>query len=253
MTNLRRRRITTPQHGWDHPWPNAFELARVFPADRWTLVGGLMVQAHTLAHGVTVTRPTQDLDMLLHVEIVMGLPREAADILESVLKYELQEAFARKGPVYRFTRGADQVDVMSPDHARPAPMLRRRPMFAVARGRQALDRRMILVLEAEPNEMIELSIPDELGALVLKGAAYISDSRDRDRHLFDAAALAACITDHADEQTRLKGSDTKRLRVLASALAEKRHPAWLALAEPARIAGQDTLRILTAERGVRVR
>lgn len=98
MTNLRRRRVTTPQHGWDHPWPNAFELARVFPADRWTLVGGLMVQAHTIAHGITLTSPTQDLDMLLHIEIVMGLAREAADILESVLKYERQFENSAAGP-----------------------------------------------------------------------------------------------------------------------------------------------------------
>jgi hypothetical protein len=31
--------------------------------------------------------------------------------------------------------------------------------------------------------VVVLSIPDVLGALVLKGAAYVEDSRDRDRHL----------------------------------------------------------------------
>jgi hypothetical protein len=125
----------------------------------------------------------------------------------------------------------------------------RHPMFAVAGGKQALDRTMTLAIEAAHGEVIELSVPDELGELVLKGAAYISDPRDRDRHLFDAAALAACITDHATERDRLKGSDNKRLRTLETALADHRHPAWLSLPEPARIAGQDTLRILTNQRG----
>jgi hypothetical protein len=248
VTSQRHMLIPTPPYGWAHPWPNVFEVARVFATTKWTLVGGLMVQAHALAHGVTLTRPTEDLDMLLHVEFVVGVPQEAANTLESVLKYRLQVPLARNGPAYRFTRGADRIDVMSPDHTRPAPVLRRHPMFAVEGGKQALDRTMILAAEASPGETIELSVPDELGALVLKGAAYISDTRDRDRHLFDAAALAACITDHATERNRIKGSDSKRLRALTTALADDRHPAWLALPEPARVAGQDTLRILTAQR-----
>jgi hypothetical protein len=237
--------IATPPHGWDHPWPNVFEVARVFATTKWTLVGGLMVQAHALAHGVTLTRPTEDLDMLLHVEVVVGVPQQAANALESVLNYRLQEPLDRDGPAYRFTRGADRIDVMSPDHTRPAPLLRRHPMFAVEGGKQALDRTMTLAIESVPGETIELSVPDELGALVLKGAAYISDTRDRDRHLFDAAALAACITNHATERNRLKGSDNKRLHAITTALADHRHPAWLSLPEPARVAGHDTLRILT--------
>jgi hypothetical protein len=245
VTSPRRIQVPTPSYGWDHPWPNAFELARVFAADKWTLVGGLMVQAHALAHGVASNRPTRDLDILLHVKIATGVVVEAAEALESVLNYQLQEPFARKGPVYRYTRGADQIDVMSPDHTRPTPLLRRQPMFAIDGGKQALDRSMTLALEPTPGETIELSIPDELGALVLKGAAYLSDGRDRDRHLFDAAVLAACITDHATERNRLKGTDRKRLRALAIALADHRHPAWLSLPESARIPGQDTLRILT--------
>ena len=240
--------IPTPPYGWDHPWPNVFEVARVFATTKWTLVGGLMVQAHALAHGVTLTRPTEDLDMLLHVEVVVGVPQQAANALESVLNYRLQEPLSRDGPAYRFTRGTDRIDVMTPDHARPVPLLHRHPRFTVEGGIQALSRAMTLAVEAAPGEIIELSVPDELGALVLKGAAYISDPRDRDRHLFDAAALAACLTDHGTERNRLKGSDSKRLRTLATALADRRHPGWLSLSEPARIAGQDTLRILTNQR-----
>jgi hypothetical protein len=70
--------------------------------------------------------------------------------------------------------------------------------------------------------------------------------RDRDRHLFDAALLAATITDHATELERLKGTDTKRIRALRTALDDVRRPAWLALPSECRLAGQDTLRILVS-------
>lgn len=139
--------------------------------------------------------------------------------------------------MYRFERGNDRIDVMSPDHLRRAAMLRRRPMFVVEGGTQALDRAVTLALNVG-GEIVEVGIPDELGALVLKGAAYLADQRDRDRHVFDAAILAACIADPVSERSRLKGSDGKRLRALATALMDSRHPAWLALPASRRTGGQ---------------
>jgi hypothetical protein len=69
---------------------------------------------------------------------------------------------------------------------------------------------------------------------------------ERERHLSDAAVLAATITDHATERARLQGSDVKRLRHLHDELADRGHPAWLRLPEPLRTNGRDTLRILTS-------
>jgi hypothetical protein len=245
----RRLTVPTPTHGWDHPWPNLFELAAVFRTDNWTLIGGLMVHAHALAHNVPVNRPTEDVDVMLHVEVVTGVASEATVHLEK-LGYELQQPANRRGPAYRFTRGDDVIDVMIPDNTgRIKPVLRRNPMFTVEGGKQALQRPLTLTLRTGSGPNVELNVPDELGALVLKGAAHLHDKRERERHLFDAATLAACITDHAAELARLKGSDVKRLRHLADALADRRHPAWLSLPERYRIAGQDTLRILTAGRG----
>ncbi len=62
-----------PELGWTRPWPNVFELASALPGDAWTLIGGLMVQAHARAHGITVIRPTEDLDVLLDVEVIAGV------------------------------------------------------------------------------------------------------------------------------------------------------------------------------------
>ncbi len=205
-----------------------------------------MVQLHSLVSGISIIRPTDDLDMLLHIEIATGLPAEAARQLE-LLGYALEPPRSRSAPAYRFTRGHDVIDVMAADHAAPSRRenLRSSPMFAVDGGTQALQRTMICVVTDADRSETRFSVPDELGALVLKGAAYIADARDRERHLFDAALLAATISDHAAELERLKGSDTKRLRALRDALADVRHPAWLALPAEYRVAGQDTLRILS--------
>jgi hypothetical protein len=258
--------LPEPGYGWTHPWPNAFEVAEHFDTAKWTLIGGLMVQAHAIAHRVTVTRPTADLDVLLHIEVEPHVASEAHDRL-TAMGYTLQEPLDRKGPHYRYMRGegklADKIDVMAADHAAPRTLqeLRGREMFAVEGGTQALRRTMIYAMEvpeaARPGEdglrepvlitVHRISVPDELGALVLKGAAHMADRRDRDRHLFDAAALAACISDHAAEIERMAGSDRKRIAHLAAELADPRHKAWLSLDPAHRIAGQDTLRILSSE------
>src|SRR5664279_4251934 len=88
-------------------------------------------------------------------------------------------------------------------------------MFQVDGGTQALARAVILAVTSTGGTRYDFSVPDQLGALVLKGAACIVDQRDRDRHLYDAAVLAAGITDHASALVRLKGTDGKRLRALA--------------------------------------
>ena len=188
MTERRIVDVLTPSYGWGHPWPNAFEIAGVFPTEHWTLVGGLMVQIHSLVSGISIVRPTDDLDMLLHIEIATGLPAEAARQLGR-LGYALQPPLSRKAPAYRFTRDHDVIDVMAADHAAPSrrETLRSSPMFAVDGGTQALQRTMICVVTDADGSQTRFSVPDELGALVLKAAAYIADARDRDRdrHLFD--------------------------------------------------------------------
>jgi len=250
--NRRRVELATPRHGWDHPWPNAFEVAEHFDTSKWTLVGGLMVQAHAIGHAIAVTRPTADLDVLLHIEVDPNVASEAHRKLTG-MGYRLQEPFRRDGPNYRYLRGdgrlVDNIDVMAADHAAPHSRqeLHGQEMFAVDGGTQALRRTMIYVVRAPNETSYDISVPDELGALVLKGAAHMVDRRDRDRHLMDAAVLAACITDHAAEIERLAGSDRKRIAHLAEQLSEPNHKAWLTLDQQHRTAGRDTLRILSAE------
>lgn len=60
----------------------------------------------------------------------------------------------------------------------------------------------------------------------------------------DVDVLASLITDHAYALSQLHGSDRKRLRKAAKALAGPNEPAWLLLSPGQRIKGQDTMRIL---------
>ena len=38
------------------------------PADKWTLVGGPMTELHSISHGLGTVRPTNDVDIVRHVE-----------------------------------------------------------------------------------------------------------------------------------------------------------------------------------------
>ena len=240
-------RTSMPPGGWAPPWPQCMELAAALPADRWALVGGLMVQLHAAVAGMTFTRPTRDIDIVLHVETGAVTAGQARAALEA-LGYELQTSLDDAAPAHRFVRGDDQVDVMIADHVakKPLPLLGRRKMFQVPAGTQALQRTVYCRIDIGGGESVTLSMPNTLGALVLKGAAYREDSRDGGRHLDDAAVLASTMKDPLAVVPQMKGHDRSRIITLEKALADPQHPSWLMHEEADRTAGRDTLRILAA-------
>jgi hypothetical protein len=124
--------------GWPTPWPNVAELASALPAERWTLVGGLMTQLHTVHRGLGVVRPTNDIDIVLHIETSRGVPNQTATKLETI-GYRLQEKVdPHSNTAHRFVRGTstvdlvagaigdDFVDVLIADHPAPAVVERLR-------------------------------------------------------------------------------------------------------------------------------
>jgi hypothetical protein len=242
--------------GWPKPWPNVAELADHLPNERWTLIGGLMVQLHAVHHGIGTVRPTNDVDIMLHVETSRGVPTSAADVLES-LGYRLSTPVdPRNRFAHRFIRddarvdlvtsAADTVDVVLADHAAPRVLekLRGRAMVRIEGGTQALRRTVNARLDIVTGGTTTISVPDALGALILKAAAYQADTRDRDRHLYDAAVLLCCIEDPYFEKERFAGSDRKRLALLANCLSGD-HPAWQHISPGPRAEGQAALRLLS--------
>lgn len=242
--------------GWPTPWPSVAELAEALPAESWTLVGGLMTQLHTIRYGLGVVRPTNDVDIVLHIETRRGTPNAVATALEG-LGYRFQPSIdARNKTAHRFVRGTstvdlvaghpeDQVDVLIADDSAPRVIekLRGHEMMRIDGGTQALRRTVNTQLEIVPGTTATISVPRPFGALILKAAAYAADSRDKDRHLFDTAALLACIDDPFTERTEFTGSDRRRIAILVRSLPAE-HAAWRALPENHRTQAQLTLELL---------
>lgn len=258
--------IAAAPGGWPDPWPNVAELAAVLPTDKWTLVGGLMVQIHSIHHSLGIVRPTNDVDIVLHIETSRGVAAETAAALRS-LDYDLRPAVdPRDNTAHRFCRGASKidlatnrlddepngpdevVDVLVSDHHAPrvTERLAGREMVSIAGGTQALRRTINARLEIEPGTVTTVSVPGAFGALILKVAAYKTDSRDRDRHLRDAVALLACIDDPFAEREGFTGSDRSRLQTLRNRLTPD-DISWTVLSGQPRIDAAAALEILTDE------
>ncbi|MGK8556120.1 hypothetical protein [Nocardia gipuzkoensis] len=184
--------------------------------------------------------------MVLHIETGVVTFAGARNRLEE-LGYRLRPPVGN-GPVHRFVRGGEQVDVMVADHLAPSqrPSVSGRAVFAVSAGTSALRKTANCELEID-GAAIRLSVPDVLGAMVLKGAAYKEDSRDRGRHLDDAAILACTVENPVRERMRMEGSDRSRVRVLAEELRSIDHRAWLGVSADARKRGHAALRLMAQD------
>jgi hypothetical protein len=220
-----------------------------------------MTQMHAFHRGMTAVRPTNDVDIVLHIETRRGTPNATAHALEQ-LGYELQVSVdPRSNLAHRFTRGAqhvdvvggvfaeevqDVVDVVMADHAPPRveEKLRSMRMVRIEGGTQALRRTANYLLELEQGEVSTISVPRPFGALILKAAAYVTDTRDRDRHLADAAVLLACVEDPVAEREQLAGSDRARLQVLERELTDS-HSVWLQMERGDADRARAVLRFLT--------
>lgn len=229
------------------PWNTVYDVAGVLPDDSWLLVGGLMVQAHARLANLG-SRATADIDMLINVMASSSNISKVVKGLESA-GFSPQEPGLRGSSFHRMKTDDLIVDVLVAEHLpskkKAAAKVNNWPIMEAPSGSQAFDRQMSITLESDDRQQI-IHMPDLLGALILKAAAYGADRRNGFRHLEDAALLASLITDHAAELERLKGSDKKRLRNIAEALRDENNPAWLKLSNVLRINGQDTLRILAS-------
>jgi hypothetical protein len=105
--------VPSPLGGWGSPWPNVAEIEAALPHEKWTLVGGLMTQLHSIRAGIGVVRPTNDVDIVLHVETTRGVAAATATALES-LGYELAPSLdPRVGTAHRLRRGVSTVDLVT--------------------------------------------------------------------------------------------------------------------------------------------
>lgn len=247
--------LPTPAGGWQAPWPNVAEIASVLAPDAWTLIGGLMVQLHGVSRGIGVVRPTNDVDIVLHLDPLRAVPDLAADALESLGYRLLLPLDTRAEHAHRFVRGQAHVDLVTPRETvdvlvaedvaqRPTDRIRGRTLMAVEGSGQAL-RRIVRVRLTIAGRPTTVTVPSALGALVLKAAAYQADQHNPERHLYDAAVLLCCISDPYADRELLTQPERARLTVLAASLPAD-HPAWQPIPAAERTDGQAALRLLVA-------
>lgn len=208
-------------------------------AEDLTLVGGLMVAVHARRAGVIMRRSTDDMDALVDFRADRGSLTAVAVALRS-LGFDLTDGL--REPAYRFVHAdGRKVDIMVADHlpSRMKPRLSMRDAFVAPAGQQAIDRRDTYTLTFNGGASVVLGVPDELGALVAKGAAYTVDPRDPGRHLDDAAVLFACVTDASElDYDGMSKNDRRRLRALIEQIGNAAHTSWTNLDPADRERGQ---------------
>jgi predicted nucleotidyltransferase len=218
----------------DRLWDLVLDIAGRLHPTSWVLVGGQMVMLHGIAAGRTPTRASQDVDVLADLlSDRAGLSR----CVQAVRELDLQPEPDSTGKVYRFRRAADGaiVDVLAPDHSPPRWSLRTAvggDTIRIDGGHQALQRATQLTV-VKGSRSATVPVPDLLGALVLKAAAWLTTSRDRARHSGDVAFLASLMTDPLAERTRFAGSDRKRLQRLDRVLGDPDAAEWRTLGDAA--------------------
>ena len=223
---------------WEEPpWPSAFELARLLPPGSWTLVGGLMVKLHAELAGLPAPRTTVDVDSALHLETRAITFTQAAARLQGA-GYILDKTTKH---AYRFDRGPDRVDLMCSDRQSTwkRPRYDDRPLFGIPGGTRALQQTINIDVLTEA-DTVRLVIPTVRGALVLKGAAYLEDSRDRGRHVEDAVVLLACMDDAREALIGLSQRSRRRVRTLVKVLTEQTGP-WANHDDVVQALGRETL------------
>lgn len=231
-----------------HPWSTVLEVARHFTADEWLLTGGLMVQAHAMLHRLPA-RPTTDADFLLDILAYDRIASQMRSFL-CVMGYELEEDTITEYATRLTTKSEHKVDLMVTDYLygkakRENATLAVKRLCGMPGGGQAI-RRSSHILIRYRDETAGIRIPDLLGAVMLKSAAWAVDKTNRrDRHLADAALLLSLIDDPDEQVERLHSrNDRKRILRLHEMLTEDSEY-WQVLDDVHRQNGIDVLDTLT--------
>lgn len=212
------------------PWKLVFEVAAATKPESWVLVGGLMVHVHALRAGVTPSRPTHDVDMLLDIGST-----QVSEIAGPLQRIGFRPVFGSIR-THRFTRSDDIVDVMVKRGV--SARWAQRPVFVAPGAAQALDRRDWYTLYGADRHA-RIGVPDLLGAIVTKAAAFSNDQRDRGRHLEDLTVLlAAAGSRRALGLHRITARDKQHLRPAFSEIADAGHDSWLVVDARDRAIGQ---------------
>ncbi|MFG6504048.1 hypothetical protein [Microbacterium sp. P05] len=141
-------------------------------------------------------------------------------------------------PMHRFVRGPDVVDVMVARNVNGPTRWRARPLLRSPGAAQALRRRDTYTV-MDGDRSIDVDVPDAVGAIVAKSAAFTVDPRNPARHLEDLVVLAAAAGPvRSLDLASLSRKDRRHLSRPVALLTNARHPAWDVLDAYDRVLGQ---------------
>jgi len=201
-------------------------VADLFADVPWVIIGAQMIMLLEREQDVTSGRTTQDLDAIVDVRAVVGGSRTAAGRLTGA-GYEPSAEHP-----HRFVRGADQVDLLAPDHLGPNVDLTTVPPMttvAIPGGSRALATRRLLDVDVTGVGAAQLPVPSVAGAIVLKVHAWQARQASRDAE--DLVRLLDLVQDVDEVRGALKPAERRRLAAIAP-LADERSMAWRAARDP---------------------
>lgn len=207
-------------------WRATLEVSSLFADVPWVIIGAQMVMLLEREHGVASGRTTQDLDAIVDVRAILGGSRTAAG--------RLVGAGFEPSPEHphRFVRGADQVDLLAPDHLGPRVDLTTVPPMttvAIPGGSRALAMRRMLVVDVVGIGLARLPVPSVAGAIILKVHAW--EARQAPRDAEDLVRLLDVLPDVQEVRAALKPAERRRLSAVLP-LADARSVAWKAARDP---------------------
>lgn len=226
-------------------WQTVIDMSSVTATADLTIVGGLMTYLHAGRGGIEMPRSTDDADVLVDYYVNASSLSDLSISLHRigfVIKADSRYAYRFLHPDGR------KVDVMVADHlpSHMRPRISRRPALEAPAGAQAIRRRDTYRLTFRTRPEVLVGVPDEIGALVAKGAAYLIDSRDKGRHLDDAATLLASITDASQlDYGEVSKNDRRRLSLIKQQLSDPSNAHWLNLESDARSRGHMNLSLVS--------
>lgn len=209
-------------------WSQLVELSRHLELDDWLLVGGQMVALHCHLAGVAPGRATTDIDIVANV-LTTNRALSACRAAARAMGLEPDPSLDGRH-LHRFRNDTMVLDVMVPDHTPQHLVLRLagREAVPIVGAARALQRAACCTIDTGAGRA-DIPVPDLRGALVLKARAWVADTRDRGRHLYDLAQLSATIDDPLTLGAALDRKERRALRRVTMPVATTADP-WLQLA-----------------------
>ncbi len=207
------------------------QLSQHVPANRWCLIGGLMVEVLLRLNGVRMLRPTDDGDIVGDVVADRSVLRSLATGL-SAIGFEPYEAGWEHDPIARF-RSSDHgvfIDVLAPANTgrlrnRLPPVPGRDPLEAPGSD-FALATAALVEITYTDHDPLCIRVPSLAGAIYMKASAFknLSPRTNPHKHLQDSAQLLSVAAE--DQLVGHGPAMLKRLRWLDSELSDANSVGW---------------------------